>query len=1149
MADVLARLRLTETVVAALRLASSRRPDGQSLDTQTLLLALKSVDSSSNWGRFHISDQPVPDAAGSSEDMWERVPLTRQCADALTRVRVISEAFHLLPVPPGVLALALVWDVGSGAARSVVAMTHHELVLEIQRELLGVELENMSDVLAAPIGSPPDSRPLSAVRDSSELASTEPARLATEAGLKRALAPVVPRSLPTWLLRLAMVAALAGIVVGLATSSAWNFRAHDDLTPPLTRPVIADSIPDDSTISRLLGTEFVRIADGLPTGTKLFDSSVPFWYDVRYSMLDSAWSAQWDSSDGRSMALVEIVRSKMSRPIEMGTHDCWPSHPGDTLITAPVVRAGYVTRDVRGAIYCSSAFYRSTKIYIEVQSTDPLVASEVEARVGGVQQAILHALPTPDLSPVTKIHMSYSAALLNRGLLLATLALPLLWTLPTLLFDRATWQRLAWVLSLRRFRAQARIGWDIDRMVRGRLWAASALACTQICAAIWVVRATSGWRALPTAIAIVAVVLSISAIPRLLYLRKAGRSQVFAGRRQVFWLVGTIVGVLSVSAIAVVAWAGNTFLVFGGPLDMPDYMAQRFGIVIALAAVPAALLAIGPIMLLRRFSMRILRDQRTVDTRSPILLLRSFADDDRRLRARSSHRRGLVDRLSMRKWERFEEIIAASLGTYGPVFAAGQIGERLPPPLGAIRRQFTNEEWSIRVQELMTGASIICVVVGRSNALAWEIQRIAQMGFLHKTIFALPPTSREEHVKRLAVLANFLRLDWKELDVTASGGRALAVWVPTVGGRPEVIYARAQEDVGYDIALETARLKVAGFDWRTKPSTECVKHPAPLPEIYAPGETPVFKSIFRRSRVWVLILANLSVIVGAFVTFLSGEAFDSNNHIQLNNKYRWTAVAADPVASDLFGVMNGTVLARLDFERQLPAAVCSIETATNIVAQSGWLYASNPVTGTVQAIDLAQSRIAWTLRDLPGVRGVVATDQTVYFVLPAGREIRAVDRQSGATTDSRKVDAIPWASALNGDSLFVSFINASSVIEFDRHSLAKSTQAATGIDAIQLVSASGTVWSYSTSAHAVVAISGPSRGAVILTRSQRPHIASNGSVLAIEGIEQASTVWPDGVLHRALMSVRHANGIAVTKAGDVLVMTRDDVVLIRMSGK
>ena len=54
-------------------------------------------------------------------------------------------------------------------------------------------------------------------------------------------------------------------------------------------------------------------------------------------------------------------------------------------------------------------------------------------------------------------------------------------------------------------------------------------------------------------------------------------------------------------------------------------------------------------------------------------MLRSFADDRRLLRARRFDRASIVERLCMRRFERFEEVTASALAVYGPVLALSQV--------------------------------------------------------------------------------------------------------------------------------------------------------------------------------------------------------------------------------------------------------------------------------------------------------------------------------------------------------------------------------------------------------------------------------------------------------------------------------------------
>ncbi len=134
------------------------------------------------------------------------------------------------------------------------------------------------------------------------------------------------------------------------------------------------------------------------------------------------------------------------------------------------------------------------------------------------------------------------------------------------------------------------------------------------------------------------------------------------------------------------------------------------------------------------------------DKRPPILYLRSFVDDNLRIRTRSSARRLWFDNyvsralalVFIRPKEPFEEIIVWQLWWHGPVIAVGdprRVGHRLGSP----RLFLSDEEWQHRVSDLMGSARIIVVVLGRTEGLAWELQRIGQLGLDGKLLLALPP--------------------------------------------------------------------------------------------------------------------------------------------------------------------------------------------------------------------------------------------------------------------------------------------------------------------------------------------------------------------------------------------------------------------------
>lgn len=1133
MGEPLVGVRLTGPVSAALRQAALHRPDTGILGTQGVLVALESADSMGDWSRLLIDDRPCHDPPQESDgaDTWGGVPLSASCAVALARARDIAEQYDLSPIPPGVLALALVWDPSSAAARSCLGVEHGELLELIQEDILGSMLVDVERFLE------PGSR-VTAEADPDE--EQEPDLSDSEiASSLRHVVTFVPR----WALMMLTAVAVVGVVLGITTSQAWRYAVDDDLAPPLVEPAIGGAIPPDEAISTIVGREVVRVQDGRPR-TRVFDSSIPMAYDFRTQAIDGAWAAHWDSVEGSIEIEVEIVSQTYDVLTATFTNYCSPAEP--EAVVPPFIEAGYMTKSDTGAAYCSFAFYRRTQIFFEVASLAPGASTEIPAQVASIQSSIQAVVPEPTSPPLTTIPTPYTTAQLDRGLLLVIVAVPLLWLLPTLLFDRATWQRLWWTLSLRRFRSLPLPGLDIDPEVRARLWASLAQACVQVCVATWVLRLTlsTTWGPIWTAIAVVAAVLAVSAIPRWVYLRRVGRTQTFAGKRRVIWLLGLVGVAVGVAVAAFTYYVANTMASLPAGINSPDYAQQRVSIMLRLLALPVALLALIPMTMMRRLAMRAMRTERSTDLRPPILLLRSFADDGRRLRGRSSHRRALPERLSLRRWERFEEVVAASLAAHGPVLAVGQVGERLPPPLGAVRRQFTNEEWQEAVYDLMTKSSLICVTLGRSANLRWEIGRIANSGFLHKTIFVLPPTSRREHLKRLTVLASALDIDWADLNVDISGSWCLAVRVPAVGAQPQLVRARAQEDVGYDIALEIARLAVAGLEIHNPSLSGELDLVRPAPEVFDPGKTPAFKPLIRRKTTWLLLPLFSSSITALTMLLLFGEEPGDFTAIRLAGGNKAWAVAVDPESNVVYNVTNGTLLGSLDFDARTGDPIAKIEPAEGLVASDGWVFASSPTYGTLQAVDVSTKAVAWSLEGLEGVRGVSVSDEALYFVLPARREVRAVDRRTGQAFASMTMDGTPWATATGADTVDVSLIDTSEVLQLDPDSLSVESRIDVPGGPSQLALVAGSLWVYSVSEHSLTAVDGAAKGHVVWTRSESPSLSTNGQLLAIEGVEQVTTISPDGTVMRGRLTTRHASDLAVLDNGDVVAMTDDQILLI-----
>jgi tetratricopeptide (TPR) repeat protein len=142
------------TVVDALAEAVAQLRPGALLDTRTVLHALMRVDLTNDWGRITTHFGSI-DAVGRSDagdpdctpgERWKATTLTRTCAEAVRTALRIADNHDLGPVPSGVLALGLVADPMSGAARALGVADrtgHHRLIDLIQEDLLDVELADL----------------------------------------------------------------------------------------------------------------------------------------------------------------------------------------------------------------------------------------------------------------------------------------------------------------------------------------------------------------------------------------------------------------------------------------------------------------------------------------------------------------------------------------------------------------------------------------------------------------------------------------------------------------------------------------------------------------------------------------------------------------------------------------------------------------------------------------------------------------------------------------------------------------------------------------------------------------------------------------------------------------------------------------------
>ncbi|MGW5753714.1 hypothetical protein, partial [Nocardia rhamnosiphila] len=153
--DVLVGAVLHSTVQAALR-STAERQKPRPVDTHALLVELIRIDFSGDWTRIVLHAPAlgafsVPsDPGGGRVRWWEDVALTPTCAIALDAAGHLAHRYNLWPIPVGLVALALIADPTTAAAKaSRGESSRGELLMMIQAEVLGMTLTGFDSAAAA----------------------------------------------------------------------------------------------------------------------------------------------------------------------------------------------------------------------------------------------------------------------------------------------------------------------------------------------------------------------------------------------------------------------------------------------------------------------------------------------------------------------------------------------------------------------------------------------------------------------------------------------------------------------------------------------------------------------------------------------------------------------------------------------------------------------------------------------------------------------------------------------------------------------------------------------------------------------------------------------------------------------------------------
>src|SRR5262249_34576646 len=140
---------------------------------------------------------------------------------------------------------------------------------------------------------------------------------------------------------------------------------------------------------------------------------------------------------------------------------------------------------------------------------------------------------------------------------------------------------------------------------------------------------------------------------------------------------------------------------------------------------------------LRRLARLSLERLQRADTRSPVLFLRAFRDDQVALSRSTLGMYGSLFELG-RRLKSLDAILLEEGTPYGPVVGLGNPQDK-HPPYGAARAYLDNMTWKESVADLAGNSAAIVICVDDTESIWWEAQHLAEMGYLKKTLFFFHP--------------------------------------------------------------------------------------------------------------------------------------------------------------------------------------------------------------------------------------------------------------------------------------------------------------------------------------------------------------------------------------------------------------------------
>ena len=199
----------------------------------------------------------------------------------------------------------------------------------------------------------------------------------------------------------------------------------------------------------------------------------------------------------------------------------------------------------------------------------------------------------------------------------------------------------------------------------------------------------------------------------------------------------------------------------------------------------------------RELALR-LQEVRKLDERPPVILLRSFEDDNLPLETRY---RMLWFFSAAKEAFTLEEFVVNCVWRCGPVIAIGNPAEKLNP-LGAAREYVPDDRWRTSIQQYLDEAVLVVCILGSTPGLRWEYDAIAARKKEGDVVVVFPPRSADQLHQRWNVFkSGFAPAAAVDLSSDPGLGVPLLALFSGPEGRAHVFYCRFNNETAYGVAF------------------------------------------------------------------------------------------------------------------------------------------------------------------------------------------------------------------------------------------------------------------------------------------------------------------------------------------------------------